>query len=248
MWTNAPASVGARVCVLDSPTSHSLSDKAFMWNMRWHACVRQSLRDEHTTLSCSTLQHQFFPFFSARTFDLRWKCDMNSKKRNRLRGTHCRSTHRVFRVPLEEIRRVGPTPRSNNQQTGLSPWWEGAHFSVYKIKASTNELLRPYKYFEIIIIVLCRICMCTEAQRFIESFDCTRCPLVSTMAFQKRNYWTWIILCTAGFVCSLMSGARFGVHFFLGSPDNSYFISTDFDRNQLLWPTCNQDLLAVASI
>ena len=34
----------------------------------------------------------------------------------------------------------------------------------------------------------------------------------------------------------------------LGSPDISYFISTDFDRNQLLWPTCNRDLPAVASI
>ena len=28
--------------------------------------------------------------------------------------------------------------------------------------------------------------------------------------------------------------ARFCVHFFLGSPDISYIISTDFDRNQLL--------------
>ena len=40
----------------------------------------------------------------------------------------------------------------------------------------------------------------------------------------------------------------FCAHFLLGSPDISYFISTDFDRNQLLWPTCNQDLPAVASI
>ena len=38
--------------------------------------------------------------------------------------------------------------------------------------------------------------------------------------------------------CSaLLLDARFGVHFFLGSPDISYIISTDFDRNQLLWPT-----------
>ena len=55
------------------------------------------------------------------------------------------------------------------------------------------------------------------------------------------------LVCTV--LCSvLLLDARFGVHFYLGSPDISYFISTDFDRNQLLWPTCNQDLLAVASI
>ena len=47
---------------------------------------------------------------------------------------------------------------------------------------------------------------------------------------------------------ALLLDAGFCVHFFLGSPDISYFISTDFDRNQLLWPTCNQDLPAVASI
>ena len=34
--------------------------------------------------------------------------------------------------------------------------------------------------------------------------------------------------------CTLLHGARFGVHFFLGSPGISYIISTDIDRNQLL--------------
>ena len=41
------------------------------------------------------------------------------------------------------------------------------------------------------------------------------------------------LVCTV--LCSaLLRDARFGLHFFLGSPDISYFISTDFDRNQLL--------------
>ena len=41
------------------------------------------------------------------------------------------------------------------------------------------------------------------------------------------------LVCTV--LCSaLLLDARFGVHFFLESPDISYFISTDFDRNQIL--------------
>ena len=35
-------------------------------------------------------------------------------------------------------------------------------------------------------------------------------------------------------VVQQLKTARFGVHLFLGSPDISYFISIDFERNQLL--------------
>ena len=41
-------------------------------------------------------------------------------------------------------------------------------------------------------------------------------------------------LVCAVFCSGLLLDTRFGLHFFLGSPDISYFISTDFDRNQLL--------------
>ena len=62
--------------------------------------------------------------------------------------------------------------------------------------------------------------------------------------------FVFVLLCLVFTVlCSaLLLDARFCVHFFLGSPDISFFISTDLDRNQLLWPFCNQDLPAVASI
>ena len=46
--------------------------------MYWRGCVRQCMQDVYPTLSCSVLQH-----FSIvpRTYDPRWKCDVNSQEK-----------------------------------------------------------------------------------------------------------------------------------------------------------------------
>ena len=58
-------------------------------------------------------------------------------------------------------------------------------------------------------------------------------PLLSYVGVFSFCFVLSCLACTV--LCSaLLLDARSGVHFFIGSPDISYFVSTDFDRDQLL--------------
>ena len=63
-------------------------------------------------------------------------------------------------------------------------------------------------------------------------FSCTRPIQKATNAIEAREFRGRAHRYKVS--AQRMLDARFGVQFFPGSPDLSYFISTDFDRNQLL--------------
>ena len=127
--------------------------------------------------------------------------------------------------------------------------------AVVYILGQSVDTLCEYNFCVCIFVCPCSYVFSDEQpspKLVLQHFLAHHIPRLYIFLVNYRCVWTVeasthiFMWCTS--IKALLLDARFGVHFFLGSPDISYFISTDSDRNQLLWSTCIQDLRAVASI